>query len=302
MFGRNRNNFGQNNNYGYGQRNNFNGGYQGRNGFGFGRNRNGYGGNYGRSSQGGTFLAGFAVTLLIIGGIVFAQKNNYLGSLKNHFLASPEQQRAVMNKGIGQATQANKNIANEERAKAGDSEAMNNVVNDKILTKGQFSYLSDAFNFPEKTYAIFVFSNIDNIDKPWKTAIKNARKQSQTTVYTTNGNEIGSDDDTFFYYYFKHNYEVSSSNKNYEKIDGDPHPFMVIIRDQKPIKLVTKSSQAKDTLEIVHKYEVADEKQQNNYKLPDAGVGLKYPDYGKYAKYIHKKATDTYNNIKNNNQ
>ena len=299
MFGRNRNNFRQNGNYGYGQNNNFNGGYQGRNNFGgFGR-RNGN--NYGSNSQGGSFLVGFAITLLIIGGLVFAQKNNYLGSLKNHFLATPEQQRAVMNKGIGQATQANKNIANEERAKAGDSEAMNNVVNDKTLVKGQFSYLPDAFNFPEKTYAIFVFSNIDNIDKPWKNAIKNARK-NQTTVYTTNGNEIGSDDDTFFYYYFKHNYEVKSSNKNYEKIDGDPHPFIVVIRNQKPIKLVTKPSQAKAALEITHKYEVADEKQQNNYELPDAGVGLKYPDYGKYAKYIHKKATDTYNNIKNNNQ
>lgn len=236
------------------------------------------------------------LVILAICGIVYLKNEGTLGHWKNRFLATPQEQRATMNKGITQAQQANKNIANEERVKRGDKDAANDIIHDKTLLKDQFSYLPDAFNMPGKVYSIFVFANNKDYDQPWKNAIKEARNKT-LKVYTINGRDIQNSDDTFFFDYFNRNYAVSSQNKNYGKIDGVPHPFIVLIVNHVPKKIITLPKEEKDLFDYQLKLQNIVDEKANNYNLPDQPIGLKNPRWGQYAKYVKNKATQTYNNV-----
>lgn len=236
--------------------------------------------------------------ILAICGVVYLKNSGSLGHWKNRLLATPQEQRAAMNKGITQAQQANKNVANEELVKRGDKDAANNIIHDKVLLKDQFSYLPDAFNMPGKVYSIFVFSNSKDYDAKWESAIKDARNKT-LKVYTTNGRDIQNSDDTFFFDYFNRNYAVPQSNKNYGKIDGVPHPFIVLIVNHVPKKIITLPKDEKNLFDYQLKIQNILDKKANNYNLPDQPIGLKNPRWGKYAKYVKNKATQTYNDVTN---
>lgn len=303
MFRRNRfrnNRFGRgsysNNGFGnnsYGN-NRFNGGY-GNNRFG---NRFG-GGGYGGYNNGG-FWGAVAIVIIVILGIVFLQHQGTLGHYKNRLFATPQEQRARMNKGITEAQQANKNVDNEELVKRGDKSAANKIIHDPVLLKDQFSFLPDMFNMGGKVYSVYVFANSKDYDAKWEPAIKAARNKTMK-VYTLNGREVDNTDDTFVYHYFNYNYAVSKNNKEYGKLDGVPHPFMVLIVNGVPQKLITRPSEQKAFFDYQLKLQEKYDSKANNYKIPDQPVGLKYPRWGKYAKYVKNKAQQTYNDVKNHN-
>lgn len=282
----------------YNNMNGYNNGYGGwRNHFNNMRQRMSFGNGGMRPTGSGAGWATLFVILAIC-GIVYLKNSGDLGHWKNRLLATPAEQRATMNKGITQAQQANKNIANEERVKRGDKDAANNIIHDPVLLKDQFSYLPDMFNMPGKVYSVFVFANNKDYDSKWESAIKTARSKD-LKVYTTNGRDVQNSDDTFVFDYFNRNYAVSQNNKNYGKIDGVPHSFIVLIVNQVPKKIITVPSDETKLFDYQAKIQQQLDKRANNYTLPDQPIGLKNPRWGKYAKYVKNKATQTYDNVKN---
>lgn len=275
------------------KRNNYN-----NNGYNNGNFNNGnFNGNNKR--KGGLFIWILIVGLLV-GGAIWLKNEGYLGHVKNDISSTPEEQKATVNNGLGKLAQVNKNIANDELSKRGDEEAKSKIVNNKVLLKDMISYLPDMTNMSQPVYSVFVFSNDNTWDKKWLTEVENARKE-KLKVYTYNGNESekseNKDINGFVAKYFYNNYEVDKNDKDYGKPDGVPHPFMVLIVNGKPERVITKPSQAKDLIEMQKDLQKQADEKANNYKMPDNGVGIPYPDYKKYFKEIQNKAKEIGNTI-----
>lgn len=278
MFGRNKNNNFGNNNF---NNNRFNNG----------------GGNKGKF-----FLITFAFVLLV-GGIIYAQHSGSLGHYKNRLLATPTEQKARVNQGLNAVTQANKNCANEERVKHGDKDAGKNVINDPILLKDQIGYLPDLLNMGNGVYSVYFFANNKDYDNKWEQNIKKYRDQDQLKIYTFNGNSVGNNTgdklNQFVYNYFNKNYEVSKKSKLYGAPDGQPHPFMLLIVKDQPVKLIVNQKDQVKFLQYQYNVQCKLDKDANNFKLPEQPIGIPYPDYQKYFKEAKQKAQEVYQNGKN---
>lgn len=290
MFGRNRNNDFNNNRF----HNRFN-----NNGLNNGSNKPKF------------FLITFGF-IALVGVIIFAQHNGSLGHYKNRLIATPTEQKARINQGMGAVTQANKNCANEELAKHGDKDAGKNVINDPILLKDQIGYLPDMLNMGNGVYSIYFFANNKDYDKSWKKNIKKYRKQDQLKIYTFNGNSVSNNTDDklnqFVYNYFNKNYEISKKSKKYGAPDGQPHPFMLLVVKDKPVKLIVNQKDQVKFLQYQYNVQTKLDKDANNFKLPEQPIGIPYPDYKKYfneikdkTQQVYQKGKQEYNNYKNGN-
>lgn len=274
-----------------------------------GSNYNNYGGNYG---GGGRRHGCFSVIMLLlvvgglIGGVVYLKHSNQLGAIKNKYVHTPKEDVAIMTNGMDKAHQTDNDI-NEKAIErdTGRQEHLATDVTNKYLENDEIFDENNLYAMPQQ-YAVFFFSNTKK-DNQWIGEIKKARQQG-LKVYTFNANMVDGSDKSFIYRYYTRNYEVSKKSKEYGKVDGKKHPFMVLFDDHQPQKLIVKSSEEKALFQLKFKLQQeANNKANNYYLLENNGLGLNKVNWGnavKKGKEIAQQAKEKAENmasLRNNN-
>lgn len=262
---------------------------------GFRNNRNYQNYQMKRNNRIWPILVGIIAVVLCV---VFLKKEGYLGQIKSKVPTGPHEQVAKVNQGIAQVTQANKNLAKEQQYNNGDLDAKDGMITDKTLLKDQFSNVQDLYSFG-KVYSVFVFSN-SKADVPWLDHIKDARKD-KLKVMTLYGKDVSEDQSPMIYNMFTRNHNVSKKSKNYNKQTGKDYPFVMLFQDGKITTVVTKPSEVNELFEIQKKAQKKVDKKENNYEIPDNGIGVPYPDWKKYLTDTGKAIKKTYDGITNQN-
>lgn len=258
-------------------------------------NRGGYGGGmYGRQ---GLIWPWVLLILALVGGSMYLKGQGKLGHVKNRLFKTPTEQVATVNQGIAKDAQANKNLAKNDQYNNGDMSAKQDMINDPVLTKDQFSDLNDMYSFG-KVYSIFVFSN-SNADVDWLNQIKSARKDG-LRVLTLYGKDVSEQDSPMIYNTFTRDFAVSKKSKDYGRQTGKDYPFIMLLQNGKITNVISKPSDEKELFKVQKKVQDKVDAGANNYEMPDNGVGVPYPDWKKYIKNTGEFAKDTYNNVKDN--
>lgn len=273
-------------------RNNRNRGYGNR-----GYNRGFYGQGYGGYGRQARLWPTVLVVIAIVGVVVFMKHQGILGHEKNKVPSSPQEQVAKVNQGIAQVTQANKNLAKNDQYNNGDLDARDDMIDNKILLKDQFSNVQDMYSFG-KVYAVFVFSN-SKADVPWLKEIEQARKDG-LKVMTLYGKDVSEEQSPIVYNMFTRNHTVSKKSKEYNKQTGKDYPFIMLFQGGKITTVVTKQSDEKKLFDIQAKAQKKVDEKANNYEMPDNGIGIPYPDWKKYINDAGNAAKTVYSNVKDN--
>lgn len=250
------------------------------------RNNNNYQqGRYNNNYQsnrrsGGCFSVIIFVLIVcsIIGGVVYLKHDGKLGEVKNKYVHTPKEDVAIMANGMNKAHQTNNDYMEQDikRDTGRDEHLATDVIN-KYLENDEIFDENNLYRMPQQ-YSVFFFSNTKRDDE-WINAIKQARKEG-LKVYTFNANMVDSSDQGFIYRYFTHNYNLPKSNKEYGKVDGKKHPFMVVFNHHQPQKLIVSPKDENKLFKYQKELQNQANEQANNYNLPDNGLGLDKINWG----------------------